>query len=143
MVYTKEEAKNELSNLINTFKNNIKQYKLQTYKEAQARKEFIDKLFKLLGWDIDNEQGFSEQFKEVINEDAIKIHGNTKAPDYAFRIGAQRIFFVEAKKPSVKVKESQKSSYQLRHYAWNMGIPISILTDFEEFIVYDLSLIHI
>lgn len=54
-----------------------------------------------MDWDIDNEQGFSEQFKEVVNEDAIKIGGNTKALDYSFRIGGQRIFFVEAKKPSV------------------------------------------
>ena len=137
MPYTKEEAKKEIVILIETFKDNINQYKLQTYKEAQVRKEFIDKFFKLLGWDIDNEQGFSEQFKEVINEDAIKIQGNTKAPDYSFRIGGQRIFFVEAKKPSVNLKQHPEFAYQLRRYAWNTGIPISILTDFEEFIVYD------
>jgi len=28
-------------------------------------------------------------------------------------------------------------SYQLRRYAWNSSIPISILTDFEDFLVYD------
>jgi len=133
----KETAKQEVVKLIQTFKDNINQYKLSTYKEAQVRKEFIDKFFKLLDWDIDNTAGNSEQFKEVINEDAIKIEGNTKAPDYAFKIGGQRIFFVEAKKPSVQLKDNQKSAYQLRRYAWNVGIPISILTDFEEFVVYD------
>ncbi|MBI2043344.1 N-6 DNA methylase [Candidatus Pacearchaeota archaeon] len=134
---TKEEARNGISDIIKIFKENIEQYKLPTYKEAQARKEFIDKFFHYLGWDIGNEQGFSEQFKEVINEDAIKIEGNTKAPDYSFRIGGQRIFFVEAKKPFINLKESRESAYQLRRYAWNLGIPLSILTDFEEFIVYD------
>ncbi len=133
----KETAKQEVSKLVQIFKDNINQYKLSTYKEAQVRIEFIDKFFRLLGWDINNEQGSSEQFKEVINEDAIKIEGNTKAPDYCFRIGGQRIFFVEAKKPSVKLKENSESAYQLRRYAWNVGIPISILTDFEEFAVYD------
>ena len=133
----KETAKLEVVKLVQTFKDNIAQYKLSTYKEAQVRKEFIDKLFKLLDWDIDNTAGNSEQFKEVVNEDAIKIEGNTKAPDYAFRIGGQRIFFVEAKKPSVQLKDNQESAYQLRRYAWNVGIPISILTDFEEFVVYD------
>jgi len=137
MFMDKESAKREVIKLVQIFRDNINQYKLSTYKEAQVRKEFIDKFFKLLGWDIDNEQGFSEQFKEVINEDAIKIEGNTKAPDYSFRIGGQRIFFVEAKKPSIKLKENSESAYQLRRYAWNMGIPISILTDFEEFIIYD------
>lgn len=137
MFMDKETAKQEVAKLIQTFKDNINQYKLSTYKEAQVRKEFIDKFFKLLDWDIDNTAGNSEQFKEVINEDAIKIEGNTKAPDYAFRIGGQRIFFVEAKKPSVQLKDNQESAYQLRRYAWNVGIPISILTDFEEFVVYD------
>src|SRR3989344_5478066 len=134
---TKEEAKIGINKLIQLFKDNVEQYKLSTYKEAQVRKEFIDKFLRLLGWDVENEQGFSEQFKEVINEDAIKIEGKTKAPDYSLRIGGQRVFFVEAKKPSVNIKESQVSAYQLRRYAWNLSIPISILTDFEEFIVYD------
>jgi len=133
----KEEGKIEVAKLIRTFKDNFNQYKLSTYKEAQVRIEFIDKLFEAFGWDVNNKQGFSEQFKEVINEDAIKIGGNTKAPDYSFRIGGQRIFFVEAKKPAVKLKENPESAYQLRRYAWNSGIPISILTDFEEFVIYD------
>ncbi len=133
----KEQAKKEVSNLVRIFKDNIKQYKLPTYKEAQVRIEFIDKFFKVFGWDVDNTEGNSEQYKEVINEDAIKIEGNTKAPDYAFRIGGQRVFFVEAKKPSVKLNDNSESAYQLRRYAWNVGIPISILTDFEEFVVYD------
>lgn len=134
---TKEEAKKLVQELVEIFKNNYNQYKLPPYKEAQVRIEFIDKFFKAFGWDVDNKQGFSEQFKEVLNEDAIKIEGNTKAPDYAFRIGGQRIFFVEAKRPSVQLKNNPEAAYQLRRYAWNSGIPISILTDFEEFIVYD------
>jgi len=133
----KEEAKMEISKLVQTFKNNFNQYKLPTYKEAQVRKEFIDKFFTQLGWDVDNKEGNSEQYKDVVNEDAIKIGGITKAPDYAFRIGGQRVFFVEAKKPSVNLKDNSESAYQLRRYAWNMGIPISILTDFEEFLIYD------
>jgi len=136
-MFDKEEAKEEISKLFQVFKDNFNQYKLPTYKEAQVRIEFIDKFFKALGWDVNNKQGFSEQFKEVISEDAIKIEGNTKAPDYAFRIGGQRIFFVEAKKPSVSLKDNPEAAYQLRRYAWNSGIPISILTDFEEFVVYD------
>ena len=43
------------------------------------------------------EHARAEQYKEVVNEDAIKISGNIKAPDYSFRIGGTRIFFVEAK----------------------------------------------
>ena len=91
-----------LQELITLFKNNIKQYKSNSYDEAKTRLEFIDKFFELLDWDVRNIQGFSEQYKEVIVEDKIKIQGKQKAPDYSFRIGGMRKFFVEAKKPSIK-----------------------------------------
>lgn len=68
-----------------------------SYNEAQIRREFIDPLFKALGWDIDNTAGYAEAYKDVIHEDAIKIGGATKAPDYCFRIGGVRKFFVEAR----------------------------------------------
>ncbi len=107
------------------------------YNETQIRREFIDPLFKALGWDIDNEQGYAEAYKDVIHEDAIKIGGATKAPDYCFRIGGVRKFFVEAKKPTVDIKADASPAYQLRRYAWSAKLPLSILTDFEEIAVYD------
>ncbi len=133
----REQGKKLIEERVRLFRTNIDQYKLPDYKEERVMKEFIDRFFLALGWDINNDQGLSERYKEVINQDAIKIGSTTKAPDYAFRIGGQRIFFVEAKKPSIKIKEDQEAAYQLRHYAWNSKIPISILTDFEEFAVYD------
>jgi adenine-specific DNA-methyltransferase len=48
-----------------------------------------------------------------------------------------RKFFVEAKKPSVNIKESTEPAYQVRRYAYTAKLPLSILTDFEEFAVYD------
>ena len=84
-----------------------------------------------------NKQGYAEAYKEVIHEDAIRVGSGTKAPDYCFRIGGTRKFFVEAKKPAVKVKEDISAAYQLRRYAWSAKLPLSILSDFEEFAVYD------
>jgi len=72
-----------------------------------------------------------------IHEDALKIGSAVKAPDYCFRIGGTRKFFVEAKKPSVNLKEDISPAFQLRRYAWSAKLPLSILTDFEEFAVYD------
>jgi hypothetical protein len=62
---------------------------------------------------------------------------NAQAPDYGFRIGGTRKFFVEAKKPSVNIKDDISPAFQLRRYAWSGKLPLSILTDFEEFAVYD------
>jgi hypothetical protein len=44
----KESAKQKVAKLVQVFKDNINQYKLSTYKEAQVRKEFIDKFFRFL-----------------------------------------------------------------------------------------------
>ena len=55
----------------------------------------------------------------------------------AFRIGGTRKFFIEAKKPSVNLKDDIHPAFQLRRYAWSAKLPLSILTDFEEFAVYD------
>ena len=94
-------------------------------------------MFEILDWDISNRQGFAEAYKEVIHEAAVKIGPATKAPDYAFRIGGTKKFFLEAKKPGVDIKNDPEPAYQLRRYAWSAGLPLSILTDFEEFAVYD------
>jgi len=136
---TKEEGKNQLKRLVERFSDNLEQYKQTEYKEHNVRSEFIDPFFKSFGWDVDNSEGNSEKYKEVIGEDRVRIGGQTKAPDYAFRLGGMRIFFVEAKKPSVDIKGKSEPSYQLKRYAWNSKIPISILTDFEEFSVYDCT----
>jgi predicted type IV restriction endonuclease len=72
---TKEEAYNKIATLVEHFKEHIEVYKQGQYNETQTRREYIDPLFKALGWDIDNEQGLAEAYKEVIHEDKIKIGG--------------------------------------------------------------------
>ena len=126
-----------VATLVDRFEQNRESYKSQGYNETQVRREFLDPFFEALGWDVANKQGHAEAYKDVIHEDAIKIGGNTKAPDYCFRIGGARKFFLEAKKPAVNVKDEISPAYQLRRYAWSAKLPLSILTDFEEFAVYD------
>jgi hypothetical protein len=126
-----------LVQLIDRFKEHLEQYKGVSYDEANTRTDFIDPLFKLLGWDVANAAGYAEQYREVIREDKVSIEGGTKAPDYCFRIGGVRKFFVEAKKPSVDLRNDPSPAYQLRRYAYSAKLPLSILTDFQEFAVYD------
>jgi hypothetical protein len=127
----------EITELVTRFDFNLEAYRSGQYNETQLRREFIDPFFKALGWDVDNEKGYAEAYKDVIHEDAIKVGGAVKAPDYCFRIGGARKFFLEAKKPSVNLKEDINPAFQLRRYAWSAKLPLSILTDFEEFAVYD------
>ncbi|MCK4908082.1 MAG: N-6 DNA methylase, partial [Spirochaetes bacterium] len=126
-----------LRGMIDLFRSNIKEYKSNAYDEANTRVDFIDKFFELLGWDVRNDQKFSEQYREVVREDKVQIEGKQKAPDYSFRIGGVRKFFVEAKKPAVNIKEGTEPAFQTRRYAYTAKLPLSILTDFEEYAVYD------
>lgn len=127
----------EMLELIKRFEDNRGAYCSGQYNETQLRREFIDPFFKTLGWDVDNKQGYAEAYKDVIHEDAVRIGSAVKAPDYCFRIGGTRKFFVETKKPAVNIKEDINPAFQLRRYAWSAKLPLSILTDFEEFAVYD------
>jgi predicted type IV restriction endonuclease len=130
-------APKEIIDLVERFDLHRDSYHSGKYNETQLRREYIDPFFKALGWDVDNTAGYAEAYKDVIHEDAIKVGSATKAPDYSFRIGGTRKFFVEAKKPSVNIAEEIGPAYQLRRYAWSAKLPLSILTDFEEFAIYD------
>ncbi|RJP84161.1 MAG: restriction endonuclease subunit M [Desulfobacteraceae bacterium] len=130
-------APGRIIQLVETFHNNLESYKRGNYNETQVRLEFINPFFEALGWDVNNTDGYAEAYKDVIHEDAIKVGGVTKAPDYCFRVGGARKFFLEAKKPTVNIREDVSPAFQLRRYAWSAKLPLSVLTDFEEFAVYD------
>ena len=130
-------APQAIMDLVERFDRNVESYRSGQYNETQLRREFIDPFFKALGWDVDNEKGHAEAYKDVFHEDAVKVGGSTKAPDYSFRIGGTRKFFVEAKKPSVNLKDDIGPAFQLRRYSWSAKLPLGILTDFDELAVYD------
>lgn len=137
---SKESAYQKISELVERFEEQFASYKNPDYNETLTRRDFIDPFFKALGWDIDNEEGYAEAYREVIHEDKVKVGGATKAPDYSFRlVGGKRLFFVEAKKPSVVVKDDILPAYQVRRYGWSAKLSISIITDFEEFAIYDCT----
>ncbi len=130
-------APSAITELVRRFREHHDVYTSGSYNETQLRRDFLDQFFAALGWDVHNTQDYAEAYREVIHEDAIKVGAFTKAPDYCFRVGGTRKFFVEAKKPSVNVKDDLAPAFQVRRYAWSAKLPLSILTDFEEFAVYD------
>ncbi len=122
--------------LIARFRDNEEAYR-RDYGETETRREFLDPFFKALGWDIDNTASNAEAYKDVVHEDSVKVGFSMKAPDYSFRIGGLRKFFLEAKKPSVNIREDRDPAFQLRRYAWSAKLPLSILSNFSQFAIYD------
>ena len=91
--------------LIDTFGRNLDSYLDPDYKETELRREFLDPLFTALGWDMDNAAGYAEAYKDVVHEETLKISGvAATAPDYSFRIGGTRKFFVEAARPNPAIE---------------------------------------
>ena len=130
-------APESIKQLVEKFTENREAYRSGKYNEAQLRQQFLDPFFEALGWDIYNRSGISPEYQDVKIEDSLMIEGASKAPDYSFRIGKERKFYVEAKKPAVDIQYDIHPAYQLKRYAWNAHLPLSILTDFEELAVYN------
>jgi type I restriction-modification system DNA methylase subunit len=127
----------ELHNLVEKYVKNRNQYLQPGYNESDLRGEFVDQLFILLGWDVYNDKKRPPQHKEVVREFSVEVEGTTKSPDYVFKVGETPKFFVEVKKPSINITTDWKPAYQLKSYAWNATLPLSILTNFEDIYVFD------
>jgi hypothetical protein len=124
-------------NLARNYDEQKQTYESGNYSEAQLRVDFLNPLIEALGWDVNNKQGHHEAYREVVYEDAVKLGGTSKAPDYGFYIGGRiagngRKFFLEAKKPSVNIRINNHATFQLRRYAYSAQLPLSILTDHAE-----------
>lgn len=130
-------VRKEVQDLIERFDDNREEFRSPEYKERRVRGDFIDPLLEALGWDVHNLQRRSEVYREVVEEDVLKTGRGSTAPDYGFYIGGEPKFFLEAKKPFINIKGSSRSAAQLRSYGWTAKLPLSILTDFEEFAIYD------
>jgi adenine-specific DNA-methyltransferase len=136
-----EIAYEKVCELVDDFEKYFDHYK-KNIDEASTRKRFIDGFFSALGWAVNPDNKISPHLQEVTVEDPQKQLKNegTKFADYAFFTVNGEIrkhaFFVEAKQPSVEIK-SELHYLQVKNYAKYKGLPISILTDFEQFHIVD------
>ncbi len=136
-----ESAYITVSQLSEQFGNNFNYYTSPNYQEAEARKDFIDKLFVALGWDVNHDYQMNPYEQEVRVEKAQRQQNSIsqKRADYAFYTSPNYKdvrFFVEAKKPSVGLRH-QDHYFQTVRYGWNANTPVAVLTDFEEFHIID------
>lgn len=130
-----------IKDLVKKYHSNRKAYLRADYNETQLRTDFLDPLFELLGWDIKNSSGKLTNEREVLVEEGLKANAtsNTKKPDYTFRLFSERKFFLEAKKPNVKIESNNESAKQVRRYGFTAKLKISVLSNFEYLAIYDCS----
>ena len=127
----------KLQTLLTKFEKDKTHYLSKGYPEAQVRIDFLNPFFKALGWDIENKAQKPPHERDVIVELSPEI---TRRPDYNFRIHGATKFFVEAKAPSIALDDINHI-LQAKSYAWSTKeVYFVILTDFEEFKLFDASL---
>lgn len=128
--------------LIRKYEANKSYYHSQKYNETLLRSDFLDPLFEALGWDIKNAAGKSISEREVLLEESLRdgMMEHTKKPDYTFRLFSERKFFLEAKKPSVNIMQNNGPAQQVRRYGFTAGLKISVLSNFEDLSIYDMSI---
>lgn len=130
-----------IKQLIKKYQSDRNYYLTNKYNETLLRSDFLDPFFELLGWDIKNNAGKPTNEREVILEEALKANAseNSKKPDYTFRLFSERKFFLEAKKPFVKIEADNETAKQVRRYGFTAKLKISVLSNFEHLIIYDTS----
>lgn len=79
----------QVAELVQTYSNNYPQFQRATYNETQVRVDFVNRFFKLLGWDVDNERGLPQHLREVTHEATVPRSKNNvrcSRPEIRFRL---------------------------------------------------------
>lgn len=133
----------QVAELVQTYSDNYPQFQRVTYNETQVRVDFVNRFFKLLGWDVDNERGLPQHLREVTHEATVVVEEDgvhrSKKPDYSFKIGTEVLYFLETKKPAVNLTVDAAPAFQLRRYGWSGNLKVSALTNFTDLYIYDCS----
>ncbi|MBP7830575.1 MAG: N-6 DNA methylase [Kiritimatiellae bacterium] len=129
-----ESFQDELNRLVAAFEKGFQAFTAPDYSEARCREDFLNPLFRALGWDLANRRGLVQSQREVEIESRTDVAGRAKRADYLFRADGRERFVCEAKKPREVLGD--RYAFQAKRYAWNKGLPLAVLTDFEDLKVY-------
>jgi hypothetical protein len=106
--------------------------------EGSGNRDFIDKFWLALGWDVNHETQKNPFEQEVKVER--KEHGfSQRRADYAFYLAPNFRdvkFYVEAKKPHGDIATAD-NYFQTIRYGWSSSTPVAVLHDFEQFEILD------
>jgi predicted type IV restriction endonuclease len=133
-----EDAFKKVSDLVADFDKHKGFYLTQEYQEQEARRDFIDKFWIALGWDVNHESQKNPYEQEVKVERKDHAVSQRKA-DYAFYLSPNFRdvqFYVEAKKPYGDIG-TPDNYFQIVRYGWHSDTKVGVLHDFEQFEIVD------
>jgi hypothetical protein len=140
MLYTKEQAYKEITDLVSSFRDNERS--LANVPEAQIESNYIRKLFRFLNWNTEN-TGLSVPEWEFVLQ---RTDEKGRRPDYVLQLDGQQVLVMDAKKVKYDMHDP-RWMMQVYAYAYSTQnqpnprkIDFAILTDFQEFILLDCTL---
>jgi hypothetical protein len=139
-----DEAFARVRSIVAIFESGKDHYLSGDYQEADVRKDFVDKFFHALGWDVNHDEQTNPYAQEVKVERGVNEGSSRKRADYAFYLKPNYRdvrFYVEAKRPS-KDFGSADNCHQAIRYGWftKRTSPFAVLTSFEDFYILDCRL---
>jgi len=112
-----QQAFKDVSKLVSDFKDNESYFLSPQYQEVEARRDFIDRLFMALGWDVKHDEQKNPYEQEVKVETIVQIAHAQKRADYSFYLAPDFHtvkFFVKAKKQLHQTKTEGYKNYLQR-----------------------------
>lgn len=135
-----ENKREALRLLIEKYTSYKEQGRLDLSSEETIR-TWINELLFIFDWDVkDTSQILQEKMLSKEEKNKLKnIDSTNVRPDYTFKMGNQKLTFLDAKSVSVNIKTSTSSAFQIKSYGWSILAPCSFVTNFEEFAIYDCT----
>ena len=156
---TREEGRERVADLVARFEQNERYYRSPDFDEESTKQSFVTPFLEALGWDVTDRQGRGPA-REVILETTLRgepdlageedwdqdlppeeladRQAQLRFPDYGFRLDLRYRMFAEAKKPNVRVT-GRGPVFQVKSYGWSEQLPISVVTNFADFVTFDCS----
>jgi len=122
---SKDTARKDVEILIEKFSKVAQEDRLSKYTEQETKKDFIQPLFRALGWKIEDSSEVSAE--ENISKGYV---------DYGFRINGIPKFFLEAKSLK-KDLDDLEFVKQAINYSWLKGCTWAVLTNFETIRIFN------
>ena len=105
----------------------------------ETTRTWINQMLAVFGWDVRNTNFVLQEVPlEVAERNALNEIGSSNTrPDYTLKNGRVRLFFLDAKKRSVNIRDDKNVAFQIRSYGWSIGASYSVVTNMDELAIYD------
>jgi type I restriction-modification system DNA methylase subunit len=107
----------------------------------ETMRTWINQMLAVFGWYVWSTNNVLQEVPlEIAERVALNEIGSTNTrPDYTLMNGQVRLFFLDAKKRTINIKDDKGVAFQIRSYGWSIGASYSVVTNIDELAIYDCT----